>query len=305
VTLGSRGRRAYVRAGETIEAGTPVAGVIRSLAGVKCSGVQWDYLTALRSKDAIERFAAAKTAGVLGDRRAVPYLEEIAQANTDERITLEAWSALVRINGSGAKQLEAEARDPAMADAMRMEAVLCLSELTSSDPSAAALSSIAADANCSSELRAAAVWGLGLTGHDRFDLVWRHVDELDEKVRHHAVEALGTPSCDDVRTLVRDLASNDVRAAVAARILARDVRVSEMVGAAMDDATQDWAVQALGQVPPAQVAGLADVLPSHLLQGVRALWRQNFTDWTQSGLVAAELDFVGTQTVRVSPTAFI
>src|SRR5690606_23156257 len=108
-------------------------------------------------------YAAVKAVSYLdsGQQDVIARLSEIAEKHPDLLIRLEAAASLARIgNDLGWRLLSNAAHNSSLPETVRMEAILVLGELEESK-ARDILVAVAQDRENHSELRAAAVWGLG------------------------------------------------------------------------------------------------------------------------------------------------
>ena len=137
---------------------------------------------------------------------------------------------------------------------LRMEAVLILSEL--STPAAAAELERAARAREfeRSEVRQAAVWGLGKAGCRSYITLLDFLGDADDGVALHAIVGLGADvSVDIIRKLVALLRSGTDRQRAAAsgalRVINSREAVAQLVGAYRSGGNDPWLLATLGRFP--------------------------------------------------------
>jgi hypothetical protein len=299
--LGRPGNFALPQVGDLVAAGEVISASVAPQANLSCHGDSWDLELALASDDEVELFAAVKAAGLLEHFHLREHIEAIASDNNaDLRLRVEAWGALARLGSTSAVASLADLRASQDDEAMQLERVLVLSELTDSTVAGDILKSIVCDPSLSGEIRAAAVWGLGSSWHDRFTDVWDFVDDSDLKVRRHAQASLGEPGESDVARLVTDLAHHS-RAPLAAAVLAVSKEVGPLLETASDPERSDWAIQALGQLPVASVDGL----DREQAAAVRALRIRNGLDTHNEPTNLTELQFLAGQNLHAPRAGYV
>ena len=214
----------YSEPGEFFEGGERVlAGVVEQESNPVCPGDSWDLAAALDSRDDVEQYAAVKAAGVLGRREHVDVLNRLGEDDqVDWRIRLEAHVALARLEpDQWIGKITQQILDPASRVDQQMEAVLAMSELPH-DGAGEALGEIAARSSLPSELRAAAVWGLGQGMASKPELLLDRFVDAEPLVALHAIAAVDEMSADLRNKLVSWLADGDaIRAPTAAQLFQR------------------------------------------------------------------------------------
>lgn len=126
----------YVEEGDELRGGSSfIMGCLDRPATLDCTGKTWDYVAALQAEDDIDRYVAVKTAGLRGGDGVEQLLLDIAEDDDeDERIRLEAWGSLARLDPPAyTRMVIARAEKRTAGDrhtmAMAMEAIFILSEL--------------------------------------------------------------------------------------------------------------------------------------------------------------------------------
>ncbi len=297
-------RRTYLEPDARIEAGdTIVAGVVAPPGPLICPGAVWDVEADLRVEDATSVYAAVKGAGIRNDDRLLDRLVELTERRgIDWRVSLEAHGSLARLDpGTWTEAVSTIALDSERSAEQRMEAVFVLSEIPS-DQAADALAKVAALGNEeATELRAAAVWGLGRGVHPRPDLLLPFTVDQADLVGLHAIVALQTIPDELLPALADWLQADDRHAATSATLLARHEQVPVLLTAARSGGrARLWALQALGRLQPEAVqakapGGLADSLRREL----EPMWIRH-DDWLL-GKAQEGLQALAVQTVRFDP----
>jgi hypothetical protein len=215
----------YVESGDQLHGGERFAvGCVEPPADLGCPAKEWPYAVDFGSVDPVERYVAVKVAGALVDASAEEPLLAIAKNNDeDERVRLEAWGSLARIDPDRyTREAFARARQRTPGDrqamAMAMEAIFILSELGTS-AAADALTGLAADTTLDSEARSAAVWGLGVAGVNDPSAVLPFIADSDEDVALHALAGIGRLSKDSLAEVQAMLDGTDREAASATALL--------------------------------------------------------------------------------------
>ena len=284
--------------GQTIVAGAASAA---TPAQTDCPGAIWDIGADLTSNDPIDRFAAVKAAGYLPAPDLMAIISGITDhPDTDWRLQMEALSTLSRLG-----VVEAVGRLEAVvfsdgSDDRRMEAVLILAEVD--EPAATeALVAVAASLELPSEVRSAAVWGLGQGVRPEPIAVINYIGDVDDAVALHAAAAISTPDATVAAALGALLAGAPRIAEAAAIVLLRNGRIPELLAAARGVGPgQVLALRALGDIPTAAFAAVGEVgVTVEFANELRALWR-GLDDWMRQGGVE-ELDALSLQRIRFGP----
>jgi hypothetical protein len=280
-----RGKNAYVRPGDRFKGQVSVlAGAPEEMADLSVFIRRtYEPLTALHERNAVDRYAAAKSLPHREDLRtvAVSALESALKVEGEERVALEVAGASAAL-GSALGQdyigrvLWGEGRKD-----LRMEAVLILTELGS--PFARSeLVQMASDAKLAEdEIRQAAVWGLGKAGLKAYDQILPFIGDKDEDLALHAIAAFGSDTPEGViRQLVSELAAGDSRRASAAsealRLIANETVLRCLIEATIPG--HDWVLATLGRLPSALVKPAIEDTPlmkriaPMLLMGKGANW---------------------------------
>lgn len=296
----------YVAEGEEFSAHERfLLGVVEPPADLGCPGATWDYAADLAASDKTAQYAAIKAAGIRKDESAAGALEAIAFEAKDWRTRLEANASLARIDPAIYTVRIAEAATEDVENrAQAIEATFVLSELGTND-AADLLSDLASDQSLDSELRSAAVWGLGAAGVNRPDLLLPFVSDADDQIALHAVAAYGQTSDVGLIEDVVALLSEPGRAAPsAAAILARQgaAGVPALLQATADADKRTWALVALGRIPEEVVRGMASSdLQNDLEAALRSMWAYESSEWLAPGEGEQELRFMQRQVIRHKP----
>ena len=267
----------YSKPDEFFQGGERVlAGVVEQESNPVCPGDSWDLAAALDSRDDVEQYSAIKAAGVLGHREHVDVLNWLGEdVRVDWRIRLEAHVSLARLEpDQWIGKIMQQILDPASKVDQQMEAVLAMSELPH-DAASEALAEIAARSSLPSELRAAAVWGVGQGMASKPELLLDRFVDAEPLVALHAIAAVDELSEDLRNQLVSWLADGDaIRAPTAAQLFQRHRCVDALL-----EATQTvgnarlLALRALGELSPALVRSLAgDRLTSDIEEALLPMW---------------------------------
>lgn len=297
-TLGSEKYSSLVSEGDWVEEGAVLASAAATAREIKCAGPVWDLHEAIRSDDQVEVFGAVKAAGILGERSTGGEIRAIVDDDLrDMRLRVEALGALARLGDRGAVGRLADLDDGDGELEMQMERVLVLSELVELKAATVSLARIAREMSRPDEIRAAAVWGLGATWHNQFSECWSFAFDESESVRRHAQAGLGSPGPAQFPLLVTALGKAD-QAPLAAAVLARTGSVPELIAALSEALSRDWALQALGQIDPAEVMPLLAEVSAEDAGVLDALWRRNFYDFYNEPENLTEIRFIARQSLR-------
>jgi hypothetical protein len=188
------GRHPYVRRGDSFTgAQTIIAGIVaRKASLVGLMRRTWKARDALRSRDALDRWCAAKAIPHLISSRknAALLLERALIHEQDVRVSLEMAGALARLDRPAGFDFLANVLNSSAAEDVMLEAVLILSEMKGAR-SSDALYEIATDKRFHGlEIRQAAVWGLGKHGCADFRKLVDFIADDDEQVSLHSICAL-------------------------------------------------------------------------------------------------------------------
>lgn len=256
-----KNKTAYVTPGETFKAGASfLSGVPRATADLpRYLNQEYDPFSGLLSPVLVDRYAAVKSLSHRGGdtQKAVSALESLLTKEEEDRVRLEAAGAAAALGASlGVEAISQYIWGRNTRAELRMEAVLILTELCDAHFSRDALSQIASAPDfAGDEIRQAAVWGLGKTGHKSYAQLVPYIADKDENVALHAIAAFGkdTPLF-VIEKLVQELGAGDTRRAAAASetlcVIASASAVNALVQAY--DASQQsrtWIVATLGRMP--------------------------------------------------------
>lgn len=229
-----------------------IVGSVEAPVGFECPGAAWSPTEDLDSEEPTNRYAAVKALGLAGDADAMDTLRAIRDSETEDiRIRVEAIGALGRLGDPDAvarlAQIAASDEHP---EGMPMEAVFILSELAA-ESAADALVEIAASTNLDEEVRAAAVWGLGATGHNDPRRLLQFIGDPNDYIAVHAVVAAGSNLNSEICEAAGELLWGESRqAAAAARLLAGQgeagARALAEVANQETGAERIWALRGLG-----------------------------------------------------------
>jgi hypothetical protein len=155
-----------------------------------------------------------------------------------------------------------------------------------------------------SEARCAAVWGLGVAGSDRPDLVLEFIADEDDDVALHALAAINHLPDDLIAALQRRLSGSAREGASAALLLARQGEAAAralLETAQADGDARSQALAALGRMSPTVVRRAAGGdIPPEVAEALAPVWAL-----TRSWLNRAEADdpvtFLSRQTVSHKP----
>lgn len=299
-------RHLYVPPGGAFVADeTMVAGIVKPPPALNCPGPTWDIRHTIEAGDATDRYAAIRAAGVLGLHALREQLETIAgDAHEDWRIGLEASASLARLDPQAwTATVAAQAVDENAPLEHRIEAVFVLAEIPT-DAAGDALADVAAPGTGrDAELRAAAAWGIAQGVRPRPELVLPFAVDQDNFVALHAIAGLDELP-DELMPTVRGWITelDDRRAAVAAQLLMRHLKVPTLIEVALEEGSgRLWALRALGDLPPDIVRDLGgDHLTPDLESALEPIWIAQ-RDWLRQGEGAEGLDSLGVQKVRFDP----
>lgn len=258
-TYALKGKSSYVQAGDRFWGGASmIAGLPPYIARLEDYRARvFDPLTGLESTSEVDRYAAAKAIPHLSDLDrpgAVRRLETMIREERDGRVALEAAGAAVALGSTAGEAYIRELLASRSPQALCMEALLILAELHT--PFALQeLKRVAADLTLAdSELRQAAVWGLGKTGHRSYADLVQYLDDDNENVALHAIAAFGDDAPPEVISeLVLRLNRHEPRLASVASEVLRLIGGEDVLQAIVEKAKRsaegrDWALATLGRL---------------------------------------------------------
>lgn len=267
-----RGLTPYVEKGDVFAAGTEfLAGAPARLARLKdYRGRSYDPFAGLVSTDPVDRYAAAKSFPYRDDDRGkvISALEKLLGSEPEARVRLEAAGSASSLGSMRGEQIIAALleNDDESAE-FRMEAVLILAEHGDNTFSRDTLRQVADDAHFrGTELRQAAVWGLGKAGCRDYASLIPYIHDEEENVALHAIAAFDERAPDDViAQLVALLVSGDIQIASAAseslRVIGSGPVVRQLIRAYDENpAARNWVIATLGRMQPPLVR---DVVRGH------------------------------------------
>ncbi|MCY2966716.1 MAG: HEAT repeat domain-containing protein [Planctomycetota bacterium] len=261
---------------------------------------QYDFVGDLESPKIETVYAAVKALGFLPSEanRSVKRLKSIVSSHTDSRIRLEAAGALARLDViQGWDTLTEIAEDRSIAQDLRMELSLLLPELKSAN-SIRILRRLAGDRENASELRAAAVWGLGAVGENLSSShLIQFVDDSDELIAVHSIAACSRLIRDDALVpLLSQVGENDRKSAGIVRaILASNRDPTKSTLQLIETATgaqRLWLLYLLASVGRDQAETVIRETKPELLTELEFFWRLHQEYWTNRLDVADQIDFL-------------
>jgi hypothetical protein len=286
-----------------------LVGSVEPVRSLRCPGPSWDYAQDLYAVSELDRYVAIKVAGAFADPASEVRLVEIAEDDSeDDRVRLEAWASLAKIDpGRYTSRVLDTARARTTGErhamAMAMEATFVLSELRTKE-AASALADLARDTRLDPEARCAAVWGLGVAGANRADLVLGYIADGDDEVALHALAGVGRLPLVLLAQVEAMLSGTPREAASAAALLAQ--QGTPGIRCLVDAATRSGpgatpAAGALGDLTPEQVRGaVGGKLPRNLEGRLAPMWSQR-QSWLRARQLATPLQFLERQTIRHLP----
>tara|TARA_Y100001933_G_scaffold220528_1_gene229869 strand:+ start:4389 stop:5468 length:1080 start_codon:yes stop_codon:yes gene_type:complete len=253
-----KGKTSYVRPGDRFR------GLIDVIAGAPAGMADLDVhldqhyqpLVEIRSKNDVDRYAAVKALRHREDNRdrALAVLDEVIAREPDERVRLEAAGSAVWFGAAlGQDTIGRYVWDDDVRADLRMEAVLVLTEMVGDTFSRSVLEDVAETSKFKgSEVRQAAIWGLGKSGMKAYSKLLPYIDDREDNVALHAMGAFGadTPRA-VIDSLVADLIAGSPRRAPAASEVLRIIN-NEHVYATLIEAARnrhcDWILATLGRL---------------------------------------------------------
>lgn len=256
-TFTLKARKPYVKVGETFKgnvsiiAGTPAT--VSDLSSFKNRA--YDPLQGIQETNAVDRYAAVKALPHRDEFReqGVLVLERLLSNKTEEvRVALEAAGSAAKMGSQMGKDRLVEMLTEDGLPYLKMEAIFILTELRGNF----AEEQLAKLANepqlVGSELRQAAIWGLGKAGLRAYDRLVPLIADEEDNAAMHAIVSFGHDTPEHViQMLVRDLIEGNPRRTAAAsealRLSASESTVRLLVEAAMGG--NSWVLATLGRLP--------------------------------------------------------
>jgi hypothetical protein len=297
-----KGKTPYVKPGDVFQGGvTFIAGVVPQLADIKSyTKRQWDPLADLASDDPTDRYVAARALPLRKEDPTIrrQALEVALQKEQESRTRLELASSAARLDSKlGKNALLNTLWKPEIGapEYLPMEAVLILAEIH--EPWAVdALVDIAKSSRFSgNEIRQAAIWGLGRTGHKEYDRIIQFLLDSEDEVVMHAIAAFGAdtppgPIQQLVSLLVAEESSARIRAAASEALRCIG---SPAVAHALEAASSSgspWIPATLGRLSSTVLAGITNPKLLTAAAPVRMLAEE--TNWLMSRATSTEYQFL-------------
>lgn len=300
-----QGRPSYVRAGDTFAGGVSIlAGVVPRLALVgELRSRSWEAQSALSALEPVDRYAAARAIPHLrsAEEWGIRALERAISGETDERVALEMAASAARLGAAfGMERISAAVWSHPRVD-LRMEGLLILSELGTTLAAEELLRVASSDEFAGSELRQAAVWGLGRAGVGAFGRLVDFIADRDEGVALHAIAAYGpgTPT-EAIEDLVARLVSGTPRARAAASAALQTIGSAAALEAVVRAVKQypkaaPWLLATLGKFPADWVRSALAENDSLLSSVEPLLVLESAENWLARPAVATDLRFLLSQ----------
>lgn len=299
----------YVAEGQRVQGGEEfIAGSVPLCTDIECASESWDPIRDLASGDPVDRYVAVKVAGIDGRFTAVgDRLELISTDETEDSWTrLEALAGLARMRpkthtGKIVAWIREHVVGKGVDAALAMEGIFILSELRNHE-AAEALTELSADRRLRSEIRSAAVWGLGTTGIDDSHRVLPFVADEDDDVALHALAGMGDLDATILNALKSMVAGgNDREAASACELLVEDGEpgIRCLLALAQGKGRPGaWARAALGRLPRAEVEAAAKSgLSPSLVATLNPMWTEQ-QSWLHAQQPFSPLTLLRQQRVR-------
>lgn len=300
---------AYAVEGQYIQGGEEfIAGSVPLRTDIECESGSWDPIRDLASSNTVDRYVAVKVAGIDGRFAAVGDRLELISADESEDpwTRLEALAGLARMRPKTHTErivtwIRRHATGKGVDAALAMEGIFILSELWNRE-TAEALAELGSDRSLDSEIRSAAVWGLGTAGVDDSHRILPFVADEDDDVALHALAGIGTLDAAILKALEDMVASgSDREAASASELLREDGEpgIRRLLALAQSKGrSASWARAALGRLPHAEVeaAASSDLSPS-LVSSLKPMWTEQ-ESWLHGQQSFSPLAFLRQQRVR-------
>ncbi|MCK8503688.1 HEAT repeat domain-containing protein [Myxococcus fulvus] len=296
-----KGKTPYVKSGDVFRGGvTFLAGVVPQLADIKSYTTrQWDPLADLASDDPTDRYVAARAIPLRDENPTVRRraLEAALQKEQEPRTRLELASSAARLgSGLGKNALLDAVWKPEIGapEYLAMEAVLILAEIHEPWATAALVDIAKSSHFWGEEIRQAALWGLGRTGHKEYDHIIQFLSDSEDEVVMHAIAAFGadTPTgpIQQLVSLLVTAPSDRIRAAAseALRCIGSQAVANALEAAASSGSP--WIPATLGRLSATVLAGIADRALLAAAAPVRMLAEE--TNWLMARATSTEYQFL-------------
>ena len=279
-----------------------IASIVPSMVPPVCvagAGRAYDFVSELGSDDRATVFGAVKALGFLPKQRdhSVHRLSGIMANHSDRLIRLEAAGALARLEVPDGWEFLQRAVQSGGDQAYRMEAILLLSDLRG-EQSLSILRKVIGDRGNPSELRSAAVWGMGSGAYEieQTNLLESIVDQ-DEDTALHAIVSLSRLTTDRNVDVLLDRLGSDQRLSAA---LVKVVQLSKVrplkriIGALKSESgdRRNWLLYLLAGFGPETCEEVLKSEAPELLPELEFFWRYHAQNWMNRFEVADRLDFL-------------
>jgi len=282
------GKRTYVCPGDRFEARvTFLAGAPEAMADLHPHlERQYDPLDAIKSADAVDRYAAVKAIRFRDDLHAgaLGILEQFLDTEAEPRVALEAaGSAAFLESDKGQEYITDVLWGDGPVD-LSMEAILILTELATAFARNELVRIAGAQEFEGDERRQAALWGLGKAGLKSYGDLVPFIGDEEENVAYHAIAGFGPDTPQEViAALIERLLTGDPQiapgASEALRVIGGEEVLRQLNQAAQSNAgVREWALATIGRLPPDMVrdnlqgSPLLDQLAPMLLIAEGANW---------------------------------
>lgn len=248
------GQYVYVKTKQSYKAHEKiVAGIIPCATCECCTNLNYDFFADLESNEPSVKYAAVKALGFLPKtQKAVKALNSIIQSEDDNRIILESYSSLLRLNED--KWDEAERFMTGLQqDDLKMEYVFILGELGRLFPQKVIerLHAILSNPDIHEEIKAAAIWVLP-DNHEGLRLCISYCFHENESIRNHAIAKIERGFIPELTVdVLSNIGENAFHNSICAHILASADKVNAQTvideySHSKDDITKQWLLFIIG-----------------------------------------------------------
>ena len=273
------GHSVYVKTEQSYKANEKiVAGIIPCEACECCTNRTYDFFVDLKSNEPSVKYAAIKALGFLPKTpKAVEALHSIIQNEEDNRIKLESYASLLRLDENIWDEAERFMTELQQAD-LKMEYVFILGELGQVFPQRVIerLRAVLSMPDIHDEIKAAAIWVLP-DNYEGLCLCLSYCFHENEGIRNHAVAKIERGFIPELTAdVLSNIGENAFHNSICAHILATADKVNaqaviDKYSNSKDDITKQWLLFTIGISPKEKYTDLTKKTVESSLEPIRVL----------------------------------